>query len=384
MVQYGLDRLLAEGHPGLKGKRIGLITNHTGIDVRLRSNIDLLHQHPDFNLVALFGPEHGVRGNAAAGEHVDSYTDARTGLPVYSLYGDSRRPSSESLADIEALVFDILDCGCRYYTFVYTMAYTMQAAAAHGISYFVLDRPNPITGMQVEGNVLKMGFESFVGYYPIPMRHGLTVGELAKLFNDEFGIGCNLQVVPMSGWQRSMWWDQTGNPWVMPSPNLPTPEVSLVYAGTCLFEGTNLSEGRGTTKPFQIIGAPWVVAVDWAEALNDLGLGGIIFRQTYFTPTFSKHQGLLCGGVELHITDRDIFCPTLVALEMIAVVRKLYPHSFAWLEPSNGRYFFDLLAGTDQLRLDLERGVAPAEIVAGWEEELNAFVAVSNSYLIYS
>lgn len=383
MIMYGLDRLINEGYAPLKGKRIGLITNHTGVDAHLRSNIDLLNKHPDYQLVALYGPEHGVRGSAAAGEHVDTYTDPRTGLPVYSLYGASRRPSAEMLAGVEVLVFDILDCGCRYYTFPYTMAYTMQAAAHHGIPYVVLDRPNPANGVQVEGNILKHGFESFVGLYPIPMRHGLTIGELARLFNAEFGIGCDLHVVSMSGWQRSMWWDETGQPWVAPSPNSPTSEFAVVYPGTCLFEGTNLSEGRGITKPFQTVGAPWITAEDWAEALNAIGLDGVIFRPTYFTPTFSKHQGQLCGGVELHVIDRNRFEPTRVGLEMLSTVRQLYPNDFAWLEPHNGRYFFDLLAGTDRLRQDLDRGISPNEMIAGWQSELEAFKAVRERYLLY-
>ncbi len=383
MVMYGLDRLINEGYEPLKGKRIGLITNHTGVDAQLRSNIDLLHNHPDYHLVALYGPEHGVRGSAAAGEHVATYTDPRTGLPVYSLYGSSKRPSAEMLAGVEVLVFDILDCGCRYYTFPYTMAYTMQAAAEHGIPYVVLDRPNPANGIQVEGNVLQPGFESFVGLYSIPMRHGLTIGELAKFFNAEFGIGCDLHVIAMIGWQRAMWWDEIGHSWVAPSPNSPTPEFAEVYPGTCLFEGTNLSEGRGITKPFQTIGAPWVVAEDLAEALNDLSLAGVIFRPTYFTPTFSKHQGLVCGGVELHVVDRDRFQPVRTGLEMLSMVRTMYPHDFAWREPYNGRYFFDLLAGTDKLRLDLDRGVSPSEIIAGWQSELAVFKAVREKYLIY-
>ena len=383
MVHCGLDRLLSEGYLPLQGKRIGLITNHAGVDACLRSNIDLLHHHPDYNLVALYGPEHGVRGSAAAGEHVDSSIDLRTGLPVYSLYGASRRPSREALGGIEALVFDILDCGSRYYTFPYTMAYTMQAAAEHGIPYIVLDRPNPLSGIRVEGNVLRRGFESFVGLYPIPMRHGMTIGELAGLFNAEFGISCDLHVIPMSGWQRQMWWEQTGKPWVAPSPNLPTFESSNLYPGSCLFEGTNLSEGRGTTKPFQVIGAPWIIAEEWAEALNGLNLEAVIFRPTYFTPTFSKHQGQLCGGVEIHVFDRDQCDPIRVALEMISMVRRLHPNGFTWLELHNSRYFFDLLAGTDQLRLDLNRGVTPAEIIAGWNSELNTFKTLRDKYLLY-
>ena len=383
MVHCGLDRLLSEGYAPLQGKRIGLITNHTGVDACLRSNIDLLHHHPDYKLVALYGPEHGVRGSAAAGEHVDSYTDLRTGLPVYSLYGASRRPSREALDGVTALVFDILDCGSRYYTFPYTMVYTMQAAAEHGIPYIVLDRPNPLNGIRVEGNVLRPGFESFVGLYPIPMRHGMTVGELARLFNEEFGIGCDLHIIPMSGWQRQMWWEQTGKPWVAPSPNLPTFDSSNLYPGTCLFEGTNLSEGRGTTKPFQVIGAPWIIAEEWAEALNGLNLEAVVFRPTYFTPTFSKHQGQLCGGVEIHVLDRENCDPIRVALEMISMVSRLYPNSFSWLEPHNSRYFFDLLAGTDQLRLDLDRGVTPSEITASWDDELTAFRTLRAKYLLY-
>lgn len=384
MVRYGLDRLLCEGLPLLQGKRIGLITNHTGVDQRLRSNIDLLYHHPDFQLAALYGPEHGVRGSAAAGEHVVSYTDPRTGLPVYSLYGETQRPSAEVLEGVDALIFDIADCGSRYYTYPNTMAYCMQAAAEKGIPFVVLDRPNPANGLRVEGNILQPGFESLVGLYPIPMRHGLTIGELAKLFNEEYGIGCDLHVVPMEGWTREMWWDQTGNPWVMPSPNAPTAEFAVVYPGTCLFEGTNLSEGRGTTKPLQIIGAPWIEAQDLADELNALGLAGVLFRSTYFTPTFSKHQGQLCAGVEVHVTDRETFDPIRTALEMIAAVRRLVPEQFAWREPDHrGKRSFDLLSGTDQLRHDLDRGKSPTEIISSWQDELNAFKEVRKKYLLY-
>jgi uncharacterized protein YbbC (DUF1343 family) len=384
MVLCGLDRLLDQGLPLLKGRRIGLVTNHTGVDRQLRSNVDLLHRHPDYHLAALFGPEHGVRGNAAAGERVKSCIDARTGLPVHSLFGDTQRPRAEMLEHLDAMLFDIMDCGSRYYTYPYTMAYTMQAAAEKGIPYVVLDRPNPINGLRVEGNVLQPGFESFAGLYPIAMRHGLTIGELAGMFNVEFGIGCDLHVVPMLGWQREMWWEQTGNPWVMPSPNAPTPEFAVIYPGTCLFEGTNLSEGRGTTKPFQVIGAPWVEAQDWADQLNGLGLAGVLFRPTWFTPTFARHQDQLCGGVEIHVLDRATFEPVRAALEMIATVRRLHPGQFAWRGlVGDGPCVFDRLAGTDRLRHDLDNGLSPAEIIRGWREELDAFKEVRRKHLLY-
>ncbi|MCY9141983.1 DUF1343 domain-containing protein, partial [Peribacillus frigoritolerans] len=301
-VSPGIEVLLKEEENVLSGKKVGLITNPTGIDSKLTSIVDLLHDDPDINLTALFGPEHGVRGDAQAGASVEYYIDEKTGLPVYSLYGKTKKPTPEMLKDVEVLVFDIQDVGTRYYTYIYTMAYAMEAAKENDIPFIVLDRPNPQGGESVDGPVLEPEFSSFVGLYPIPLKHGMTVGELATLFNKEFKIGADLKVIKMKGWKRDMDYDDTGLPFVLPSPNMPTVSTTYVYPATGLIEGTNVSEGRGTTKPFELIGAPYINSDELAGKLNALRLPGVKFRAASFTPTFSKHAGKLSHGVEIYIT----------------------------------------------------------------------------------
>lgn len=377
----GIEVLLAEPPDLLRGKRIGLITNPTGVDRQLRSDIDLLARHPSLRLVALFGPEHGVRGNAQAGEKVGASRDAATGLPVFSLYGEHREPTPEMLKDIDVLLFDIQDVGARFYTYPYTLAGAMRAAKRAGIPVVVLDRPNPLGGVQVEGPVLEPEYASFVGQFPIPVRHGMTIGELARLFNDAFAIGAELHVVPVKGWNRNE--AEPGNKlsWVAPSPNMPTPDTALVYPGTALFEGTNVSEGRGTTRPFETIGAPFINAEKLATHMNALGLPGVRFRPAWFTPTFSKHAGVLCGGVQIHVTDRNAFLPFRTGLALLKAIHDLHPQAFRFEagEPP----FFDKLAGNGWIRQSIEAGESVDVMEARWQPELRRFEETRRRYLLY-
>lgn len=376
-VKTGIDILLGKEKELLKGKKVGLITNPTGVNADLASSVDLLNE--EFELTALYGPEHGVRGDAQAGEYVDFYIDEKTGLPVYSLYGKTRKPTQEMLENVEALVFDIQDIGTRYYTYISTMAYAMEAAKEKGIPFIVLDRPNPIGGSSVEGPVLEPEFSSFVGLYPIPLRHGMTAGELAMLFNKEFGIDADLTVVKMKGWKRSMDFDDTGLPFILPSPNMPTVNSTFVYPATGLIEGTNLSEGRGTTKPFELIGAPFINSTELAEQLNNLSLPGVRFRAASFTPSFSKHSGTLSHGAEVFVTDRKKFKPTETGLHIIKTIHDRYPEDFKFSE--NGH--FNLLMGNDWVQAMIKNGASVEEIVRAYEKEQKDFMKVRKKYLLY-
>jgi uncharacterized protein YbbC (DUF1343 family) len=378
-VTPGVEVLLDDQKELLKGKKVGLITNPTGIDSKLNSIVDLLHDDSDIELTALFGPEHGVRGDAQAGEYVESYIDEKTGLPVYSLYGQTRKPTPEMLKNVEVLVFDIQDVGTRYYTYIYTMAYAMEAAKENNIPIVVLDRPNPQGGLTVDGPVLEPEFSSFIGMYPIPTKHGMTVGELASFFNEEFNIGADLKVVKMKGWRRSMDFDDTGLPFVLPSPNMPTVSTTFVYPATGLIEGTNLSEGRGTTKPFELIGAPFINSTNLAAELNSLSLPGVKFRAASFTPTSSKHAGKLSHGVEIHVTDRAEFDAVTTGLYIIKTIHDMYPDDFEFL--SNN--FFDKLIGNDRVRTMILEGASVEEIMKGHQKELHEFKKVRKEYLIY-
>jgi len=381
-VRAGVNVLLRSPQKILGHSRVGLITNPTGVTRDLTSTIDAFHRDPGIELAAIFGPEHGARGDAQDAMPVESYVDPATGVPVHSLYGGTRRPTAEMLEGVDSLIFDIQDVGARFYTYASTLTYTIEAAAEEGIPLIVLDRPNPINGIEVEGKILDPRFASFVGLHPIPIRHGMSIGELARLINA--GIGAGLRVVEMEGWRRGMWFDETGLPWVQPSPNIPTLETAAVYPGTCLFEGTNVSEGRGTTRPFETIGAPWIDAARWAEALNVLGLSGVTFRPCYFTPTLSKYAGERCGGVQVHPLDPNAFRPVETSLHMIASALDLWPDGFEWLAPTyDGRRHFDLLAGTDEIRESLSRGVSVEEIVASWRDELRSFLELRAGYLLY-
>ncbi|MCH6482051.1 DUF1343 domain-containing protein [Pseudoxanthomonas sp. LH2527] len=379
--RLGIEVLLEQRLDLLRGKRVGLVTNATGLDSRLRSDVDRFATHPDFTLVALFGPEHGVRGDAQAGDKVASSRDAATGLPVHSLYGAHREPTPAMLAGIDVLVFDIQDVGTRFYTYPYTLAGVLRAAKRAGIPVVVADRPDPLGGVLVEGPLLEPALASFVGLYPVPLRHGMTIGELASLFNAEFGIGAELHVVTMQGWRRGDEPLRGALPWVPPSPNMPTPDTALVYPGMGLLEGTNVSEGRGTTRPFETVGAPWVDARALAERLNAMALPGVRFRPTWFTPTFSKHAGQACGGVQLHITDRAAFRPVRTGIAVLKALHDQHPQDFDFLpgEPP----FFDRLAGVPWLRQAIERGDTLDAIEARWQAPLADFLRLRQRHLMY-
>lgn len=382
--ELGVEVLLNDKKDLIEGKRVGLITNPTGVDQNLNSIVDILHNDPDVELTALYGPEHGVRGSAQAGEYVEYYIDEKTGLPVYSLYGKTKKPTPEMLENIDVLLFDIQDVGTRFYTYIYTMAYAMEAAKENNIPLIVLDRPNPQGGTKVEGPVLDMKYSSFVGNYSIPLRHGMTVGELAELFNEEFEIGAELTVVKMNGWKRDMYYDDTSLPFVMPSPNMPTLETALVYPGAALIEGTNVSEGRGTTKPFELIGAPFINADDLAGHLNSLNLPGVTFRAASFTPSFSKHAGKLSHGIQIHVTHRDAFKPVETGLHIVKAIHDMYPEDFEFrAENSAGISFFDNLMGNGWVREDIEEGKPVEEISSKWQKELKQLNKTREEYLLY-
>lgn len=377
-VQMGIDVLLHHRLDLIRGKRVGLITNPTGVNAQLVSDIDLLANAPGVRLTALFGPEHGIRGSHQAGAHVGTYKDPVTGVPIYSLYGKTREPTPAMLENVDVLVFDIQAVGARFYTYLYTMADAMKAAARKGIPIIVLDRPNPIGGVKVQGPVLDPAYASFVGQYPIALRYGMTIGELARLFNREFDIDADLTVVKMRGWTRSMDYRATGLPWVMPSPNMPTQTTALVYPGMGLVEGTNVSEGRGTTRPFELTGAPWINATTLADTLNDKHLAGVRFRPVHFTPTFSKFEGKLCNGVQVHIMDRDRFNPVVVGLTVIKTIHDLYSQHFAFKKSH-----FDRLVGNDWIRQDINAGVSVAAMHKRWQRDLAQFNKVRAKYLLY-
>ena len=378
-IKLGLTVFLEERLDLLRGRSVGLITNATGVNENLEDNISLFCRNPDIQLKAIFSPEHGLWGAAQDAVSISSFQ--HESIPIHSLYGETRKPTQEMLENIDVLVFDIQDVGVRFYTYISTMAMAMEACAEYNLSFFVLDRPNPIGGLRVEGNILEPEFSSFVGYYPIPIRHGMTTGELARMFNDQFQIGAQLEVVSMSGWRRDMWSDDTGLQWVMPSPNMPTLTTATVYPGTCLFEGTNVSEGRGTTRPFELIGAPWIDAHRLADSLNQLSLEGVKFRPIYFTPTFARHKDQQCGGVQVHILDREKFAPVKTALHMIHTIKRIYPDEFQWR--GGDRPFFDLLMGTDRVRRQLSRGESVGNIINSWEDERLRFLESRRSYLLY-
>jgi uncharacterized protein YbbC (DUF1343 family) len=390
-VRVGLERVLDEEAGVLLGRRVGLICNPTSVDQDLRHAADLLQARDGVQLAALFGPEHGVRGDAQDMIAVETGRDVRTGLPVHSLYGDraeSLEPTPACLRGLDAVVFDIQDVGSRYYTYVWTLALTMRACAAAGVEVVVLDRPNPLGGVAVEGGLVAEGYRSFVGLYPVPNRHGLTVGEIATLVNEEHGLGCRLRVVRMAGWRREMFFDETGLPWVLPSPNMPTLDTALVYPGMCLIEGTELSEGRGTTRPFELCGAPFIDGVRLAAALDEARLPGVLLRPTGFRPTFHKFAGTPCGGVQLHVTDRRSFRPYLTGVAVLRAVLELWPDEFAWrtrpYEFVGDRPAIDLLCGGPAVRKLLEAGAPLDAIAATWRDDEERFRTARAPYLLYS
>ena len=385
-VKAGIDVLLGQPDTPLRGNAVGLITNHTGVTKNLNRSVDALLD-AGVNIRALFGPEHGLTGTAQDGDEVGHATDARSGLRVYSLYGEQAQPSTEMLDGLDVLAFDMQDVGARCYTYLYTMAYAMKAAAAHGLAFVVLDRPNPITGSVTEGVPLEKAFASFVGDYGLPFRYGLSVGEVARYINATQGWGAELEVVPMQGWSRALWFDDTDLPWVTPSPNLPTLETATLYPGTVLFEGTNVSEGRGTTRPFELLGAPWLdaarVVASLRLAFDEAGARGVRAREAHFSPVTSKHAGKLCHGFQLHVTDRDVYEPVKSAVICLKTIRDQHPDEFSWRNSQDGTFAVDRLAGTDALRTMVDSEAPLADILERMTPDLSAFKEVSRQYHLY-
>jgi uncharacterized protein YbbC (DUF1343 family) len=390
-VVPGLEVLARSRFAPLRGLRVGLVCNPTAVDRRLRHAADVLAAAPGVRLAALFGPEHGVRGDVQYMAPVGDDRDRATGLPVHSLYGsdpESLRPRRSQLLGLDALVFDVQDVGTRYYTYQATMMLCMEAAAGAGLRFVVLDRPDPIGGLAVEGPALRPGFESFCGMHDLAVRHGMTVGELAALFREERGLDLDLQVVPCQGWRRRMRFPETGLPWVLPSPNMPTPEAALLYPGMCLLEGTNLSEGRGTTRPFHVLGAPWLDGARLAADLCAERLPGVRFRPVGFTPTWDKHAGRPCHGVEVHVLDPDAFRPFRTGLACVAVARAQDPDRFAWrtetYEFVQGIPAFDLLCGSDRERRAIESGDHWRDLARAFVAEERAFERLRSRFLRYA
>jgi len=403
-VTLGCENFLENHLDLVRGKRVGLITNPTGVDSKLQSLIDLFSKHPSIDLVALYGPEHGLRGHAHAGEYVPFYLHEKYNLPVFSLYGQSLTPDTGTLRDrdahmrafdtvvegkfpersmiesVDVLVFDIQDVGTRIYTYVATMAYCMQVCAEFGLEFIVLDRPNPINGKDLEGPILEYPeFSSFVGLYPIPVRHGMTIGELAQLFNNQFLTrSANLKVIPMLDWKRKFWFDQLSIPWTAPSPNMPTLQTATVYPGQVFLEGTNLSEGRGTKKPFELFGVPWIDGIFLEKELNQLLLPGVKFRREQFMPTFSKYQGELCEGIQIQVIDRNTYKPFRVALHVIKAIKERHPEQFLF----HAKYF-DKIMGTASVRQAIEKGERIEKIMKGYGSQLDEFAKLRKDYLLY-
>jgi uncharacterized protein YbbC (DUF1343 family) len=387
-VKLGLETLLEAELRLLRGARVGLICNQASVNHKFRHAADLLYEHSNVELRALFGPQHGIRGDVQDNMIETQHTvDPETGLTIHSLYSETREPTEAMLDDLDVLVFDMQDVGCRIYTFASTMANCMVAARKFGKQVIVCDRPNPINGVDLAGNVLEPEHASFVGQFAIPTRHGMTLGELARMFNEHFELNCDLEVVKLEGWERGSWHDQTDAPWVMPSPNMPTLDSATVFPGTVHFEGTQLSEGRGTTRPFELVGAPYVDAEDYARRLNGLNLPGVFFRSCIFRPTFQKHAGTSCGGVQIHVTERNAFEPVITGVAMVKVAYDLYPTEFRWKEPPYEYVYdrdpFDVIAGTSTIREAIEKGTAIEEIQKNWSEGLDAFSRVRERYLLY-
>jgi len=387
-IKLGVERLLAEKIDLLRGARVGLVCNQASVDHGFRHVADLFHQHPDIKLTTLFGPQHGIRGDVQDNMIETAHaSDRKTGLPIYSLYSETREPTAEMLRDVDVFVVDLQGVGCRIYTFVYTMANCMRAAKKFGKKVIACDRPNPIGGTQVAGNVLDPAFASFVGQFPLPTRTGMTDVELGRLFNAEFGIDCDFQSVPMSGWSRELWYDDTDGPWVLPSPNMPSVDAAAVFPGTVHLEGTQMSEGRGTTRVFELVGAPYINAEDFADALASLDLPGVYFRSCVFVPTFQKHGGQACGGVQIHVLDRQAFEPVITGIAIVKTAFDMYGEQFRWKDPpyeyEHDRNPFDIISGTDQLRAAIERGDSLKQIESSWRDPLEAFMPVREKFLLY-
>jgi uncharacterized protein YbbC (DUF1343 family) len=385
-VRLGSEQLLASG--ALKKKRVGIVSNPASIDANFQHIVRAIANEPDVTLAAIFGPQHGYRADVQDNMIETGHAkDPTRGVPVYSLYSETREPTAEMLKGLDVLVIDLQDVGSRIYTFVYTMANCLRAGRKHGVPVIVTDRPNPIGGDNVGGPMLVDGFESFVGQFPIPLRHGMTIGELARLFNEAFEIGADLTVVPMENWRRSMYFEETRLPWVMPSPNVPTIDTAVVYPGTVLFEGTSVSEGRGTTRPFELIGAPWVDAEALAEKLGTYNLAGVHFRPAVFEPTFQKHAKQACGGCQIHVLDRTQFRAVETAIAVLVEIRAQNPAKFEWRQPpyeyEHTKLPFDILAGSSELRQQIESGLPVRTISYSWLPGLERFRETCQPFLLY-
>lgn len=388
-MRTGLDIFEKNWPRKLKGSRVGLVSHPASVNRRLEHAVDCFLKTRKFKLAAIFGPQHGIRGETQDNMiEWKGFRDKKTGLPVYSLYSDTRKPAPSMLKDIDVIAIDMQDVGSRYYTFIWTMELCMKACSEMGKPVVILDRPNPIDGITTEGAVLDMAYASFVGQRPLPVRHGMTIAEIAGYLRDKYYPSLDLYIIPMKGWHRKMWFGETGLTWVLPSPNMPTPDTALVYPGMCLLEATNVSEGRGTTRPFEIFGSPFIDAEVLAEKLNSSGLPGVIFRPTYFQPTFQKHAGKLCGGSQIHVTDRNRFKPFKTGVAIIRAIHDLYPDFFKWKQPpyeyETEKMPIDILAGTDRVRKDIENGRPLEDMEEWWDEQRREFnKKVRKRYLIY-
>jgi uncharacterized protein YbbC (DUF1343 family) len=387
-IRPGIEVLLNDKLASISGQRIGLVCNQASVLPDLSHAADVFFEQAEIDLTTLFGPQHGIRGDVQDNMiETDHAVDSHTGLWIYSLYSETREPTEKMLENVDTIVFDLQDVGCRIYTFVYTMANCMRAAKKFGKRVVVCDRPNPINGVSVEGNITETEFTSFVGQFEIPTRHGMTTGELAKMFNEHFGIGCDLEVVPMDGWRREMWFEDTGLPFVMPSPNIPTVDTCVVFPATVHIEGTELSEGRGTTKPFELNGAPYIDPWEWVSALEKYSFAGVTYRQTFFQPTFQKHAKTTCGGLQLHVTDREAFTPVIVGVAMIKAAYDLYKDGFEWKREAYEYVFdknpFDVVCGTDKIRDAIEAGDSIEDIRDSWNDGLREFDEIRAKYLLY-
>lgn len=389
MTQIGLDTFERNWPKKLKGSRVGLLVHTASVNRKLQHAVNLFVKSKKLTLNALFGPQHGIYGETQDNMvEWEGFHDRHTGLPVFSLYGRTRKPEPSMLEHIDVLVIDLQDVGARYYTFIWTMENCMQVCMEMNKSIVILDRPNPIGGHKIEGPVLKEAYASFVGQRPLPVRHSMTVGEIGNYLCNEFYPSLDFHVIPMQGWKRKFWFDSTHLPWVMPSPNMPTMDTAMVYPGMCLLEGTNISEGRGTTKPFEIFGAPFIEPELLLRQLTDFNLPGIIFRSTYFQPTFQKYTGNVCGGAQLHVTDRERFKPFKTGVTLIKAVYDLYPEDFSWRQPpyeyETEKLPIDILAGTDKLRKEIEKGEKLDRMEDWWQEECSQFnKLIRKKYLIY-
>jgi uncharacterized protein YbbC (DUF1343 family) len=389
MIKTGLDRVEKKWPRQLNGARAGLVVHPSSVSGNLEHAVDLFLRSKKVKLKALFGPQHGIRGETQDNMiEWQGFRDRKTGLPVYSLYSRTRKPDQRMLKDIDVMVIDMQDVGARYYTFVWTMDLCMQACEESGKSILILDRPNPLNGKMTEGPVLNMEYASFVGLRPLPVRHGMTIGEIGNYLKNEFYPSLDFHVIAMDGWKRDMWFDDSGLPWVMPSPNMPTPDTAGVYPGMCLLEGTNISEGRGTTRPFEIFGAPFADPDEVVKYLDALRLHGVLFRPMHFQPTFQKHAGAACGGAQIHVTNRHRFRPFKTAAAIVKTMADLYAKRFRWNRPpyeyETKKMPVDILAGTDRLRKDIERGASLGEMEEWWSEECRAFNRrVRRKYLLY-